>query len=421
MRFTMIAIGSMGDVRPYILLGEELNKRGHHITIAAFEPFREAVINAGLDFAPLSGDVTKFMATVMSPGTNGLNYLPRLETCLRDIASTLPNDLMASCQNAEAIICTYFGSMIYSIAEKKQIPCVQTHYYPMDYNASFPISSAPNIKLGKVWNKTTYKVGYLMISALERRYLKEWRRNQGVSIRKIKSAPDYSICGHVVPVIYAMSPLIMPRPISWGAHIRMTGYWLNEESTDYVPPPELMAFLAKKPKPVYIGFGSMVSGDMGNTLETVIKAVKEAGVRAVMLKGWSGQEIPESDHIYAADYIPHDWLFEYVTAVVHHGGAGTTAAGLRAGCPTLVVSFGGDQPFWGSRVRALGCGPKPIKRENLTVPKLTAALNDLTQNETYKIAAQELGIRLKSEKGIHNAADTIEEEIHKWLKTPPQP
>jgi len=404
----------MGDVRPYILLGRELQNRGHQVKLTAFEDFDEPVTQAGLLFAPIKGSVTQYMSAIMQPGTNGFNYLQRLEFCLKNVVKTLPADLMDACRDAEAIVCTYFGSMMYSIAEKNCIPCIQTHYFPMDGNAHYPISSAPNIRLGKVWNRTTYRIGYLMISTLERRYLKDWRLEQGVDIRRISSRPNYEVCGHVVPVLYAMSPLVLPRPSTWGEHIRMTGYWTDTYQAPYTPSPELESFLNKTPQPVYIGFGSMVSGDMGNTLQIVMDGIREAGIRAVLMKDWGGADVQPMQDVYIGDYIPHDWLFNKVSAVVHHGGAGTTAASLRAGRPTLVIPFGGDQFFWGRRVNALGCGPKPIGRTHLTAEKLAKALLDLLGNGAYRVAAGELGMRLTKEDGTANAADIIEEEIRKW-------
>ncbi len=417
MRLTMISIGSTGDVRPYVILGQELTRRGHTVRIAAFNPFEKMVRDAGLDFYPLAGDVVKFMASIMKPGTNGINYLQRVQNAIKEVAGPLLQNMQTACQGAEAIITTFFGSSMYSIAEKNNVPCIQTQYYPMDYNDAVPISSAPGLKAGKAWNKMTYKVGYLLINSLERRYLTGWRKEQGMRVRKIRPKPDYTVNGHQIPVLYAVSPLLMPRPISWNEHIHMTGFWMENKTPDFTPDPALEAFLKAGEKPVYIGFGSMVSGDMGKTLSIVLEAVEASGTRAILQKGWGGSEVAtNSSRIYVADYIPHDWLFEQVAAVVHHGGAGTTAAGLKAGKPTLVIPFGGDQPFWGMRVRALGLGPKPIRREFLTVERLTKALTNLTQTKSYRVAARELGMRLREENGTKIAADIIEEEIHRWLR-----
>lgn len=415
MRLTMISIGSTGDVRPYVILGQELKRRGHVIRIASFSPFEEMVREAGLDFYPLAGDVVKFMAKIMKPRVNGITYLQQVQNAIKDVAGPLLANMQTACEDAEAIITTFFGSSMYSIAEKNGVPCIQTQYYPMDYNDVTPISSAPGLKAGKTWNKMTYKVGYLLINSIERRYLTGWRKEQGMRVRKIRPKPDYTVNGHQIPVLYAVSPLLMPRPLSWNEHIHMTGFWTQQEAPEYTPSPALSEFLEAGEKPVYIGFGSMVSGDMGKTLSIVLEAVRQSGIRAILQKGWGGAEVEAaSGRVFVADYIPHEWLFEQVAAVVHHGGAGTTAAGLRAGKPTLVIPFGGDQPFWGTRVRALGLGPKPIRRENLTVEKLTRALVDLTTTKSYRVAAQEMGMRMREEDGTKIAADIIEEEIRRW-------
>lgn len=234
--------------------------------------------------------------------------------------------------------------------------------------------------------------------------------------RKIRPYPDYEVNGWHMPVLYAMSPLLVPRPTEWDEHIHMTGFWTDPTPTDYEPSPALEQFLSHGEKPVYIGFGSMVSGDMDQTLEIVLEAIKKAGVRAIMARGWGGEQSHSSHdkNVFMADYLPHDWLFPQVAAVVHHGGAGTTAAGILAGRPTLVIPFGGDQPFWGMRMHQLGVGPKPIKREMLTADKLSRAICELIDTPSYAVAAQELGARMRLEKGVVTAADIIEREINAW-------
>ncbi|MCQ2457399.1 MAG: glycosyltransferase [Clostridia bacterium] len=414
MKITMLTIGSTGDVRPYVLLGRELSSRGHEITIASFSAFRGMVENEGLKFFELSGDAEKFISSVMKPNAGGLNYLPQVEKSLKEVAMPLLDGLTDSCAGADAMICTFFGSVFYSIAEKFNIPCVQTHYFPMDPNRDAPIASAPGQRLGSAWNETTYKVGYLLISTLEKKYLTEWRRKNGMQPRKLTTVPDYDINGHYVPVIYAISPMVMPRPTDWNEHIRMSGFWFDDSPCEWQPPEDLKEFMENGEEPVYIGFGSMNSGNMNRTITTVLRSVRASRVRAVVNLGWSGAKLKTTKNVYFADYIPHDWLFPRVKAVVHHGGAGTTAAGLRYGKPTLVIPFGGDQPFWGNRVYEMGCGPKPIRRDVLTVNRLTKALLDLTTRGSYRVAAEELGERLNLEHGTTRAADIVEQEIERW-------
>ncbi len=414
MRITMICIGSMGDVRPYVVLGRELQRRGHEVSVCAFSDFGEMVRGEGLGFKPVSGDVRTFMANLMS-GANGVAFLKQVRDTLRDFIGPFLGDLEAAVSDAEAIVATYFGQVFQSLAEVRRVPFIQTHYFPMDANPQAPIASAPGQHVGKAWNLATYQLGHLLVSTLEKYYLSDWRQARGMSPRRLESAPSYELNGHIIPVLYAMSPLIMPRPARWGENIHMTGYWLDRREQSVTPEPGLEAFLAQGDRPVYIGFGSMTSGDMGETLGIVMDALSLSGVRAVLSRGWGGAEIPAQEGVYVTDFVPHDWLFPRVSAVVHHGGAGTTAAGILAGRPTLVVPFGGDQPFWASRVRALGIGPRPVPRDRLTAERLARALEELTQTARYRVAARELGERLRLENGEVIAANIIEHELRKWL------
>ncbi len=418
MRISMVAIGSTGDVRPYVLLGKELKKRGHEVTIVCFDMTEKMVTEAGLKLAPLAGSVKDIFMAVMTPGTNGFTFLPKFKNALLDDLPQFLHTLEEGCKDAEAIICTFFGSVVYSIAEKHNIPCIQTHYFLMDYNDMFPITTAPGLKVGKAWNKVSYKMGYALINTLEWHYLSDWRSEEGMKSKKISMSPDYYINGHKIPVLYAISPLLVPRAPEWDEHIHMTGFWTDPEPCEYEPEPSLVRFLEEGEKPVYIGFGSMVSGDMGQTLDIVLKAVAASGVRAIIGRGWGGGALDaamSNRNVYVADYIPHDWLFSRVSAVVHHGGAGTTAAGVLACKPTLVVPFGGDQPFWGQRVYDLGIGPRPIKRENLTVERLADALIELTHTPRFNVAVSEIGERMKYENGTLLAADIAEREINDWI------
>ena len=248
------------------------------------------------------------------------------------------------------------------------------------------------------------------------------RKEHGLPPRKLENKASYELNGHTIPVLYALSPLVMPRPADWGANIHMTGYWLADNPQEYTPEPGLQQFLSEGGKPIYVGFGSMVSGNMNKTMTTVLRAVRASGVRAVIGMGWGGgMQNHANSRVYISNYIPHDWLFPRVAAVVHHGGAGTTASGLRNGKPTRVIPFGGDQPFWGNRVYALGCGPKPIPRDRLTVNRLVRGLIDLTSHASYQVAAEELAERMRLEGGVYRAADLGEQEIAAWKAAPDQP
>ena len=415
MRLTMICIGSTGDVRPYVLLGRELKQRGHDVAICAFADFAPLALNSGLRFYPLSGDAHEFIKSIMKPGTEGIAYMRQVLKVFRVILDPFLSDLQAACAEADAVIATFFGDVIQSLAEKRGIPFIQTNYFMMDPNRLAPISSAPGLTVGPVWNLLSYRLAYLLVSLVEKYYLSGWRKAQGMPRRRLESKPHTFHCGHAVPVLYAMSECLVPRPAEWNEHVYMTGFWMEPEQTAFAPSPELEAFLSREPKPVYIGFGSMTSGDMDHTLDLVVQAVRKSGVRAVLANGWGGGQTIRDESVFTIQgFVPHSWLFRRVGAVVHHGGAGTTAAGLRAGKPTLVIPFGGDQPFWALRVRRMGLGPEPIPREKLTVENLASSLRELTTGPGYRAAAEAMAVRLRMENGVQNAADIIEKETTAW-------
>jgi sterol 3beta-glucosyltransferase len=210
------------------------------------------------------------------------------------------------------------------------------------------------------------------------------------------------------PTLLGVSPLITPPPPDWGDHIHVTGYWFLDAPADWQPSSALRAFLDAGAPPVYIGFGSMSSRNPQATTQMMIEALKTTGQRGIIHSGWAGlhaEDLPPN--IFLLDYAPHDWLFPRMAAVVHHGGAGTTAAGLRAGIPGMVVSHIGDQPYWGRRLHELGVGAAPLKRHELTADKLADAIRTMTSDRAMQSRAAALGERIRTEDGIGNAVKAL--------------
>lgn len=202
---------------------------------------------------------------------------------------------------------------------------------------------------------------------------------------------------------------VVPRPHDWPRNAHVTGYWFLDRLDEWKPSAELQAFLDEGEAPVYVGFGSMAGRNPQRVANIVIEALQQAKVRGIIATGWGGLEVNDvPDTILHIDQAPHEWLFPRMSAVVHHGGAGTTAAGLRAGRPTVVCPFMGDQPFWGNRVHVLGVGPKPIPQKKLTVKKLANALRAVTSNVAMRKRAESLGDQIRHEDGISNAIAIIE-------------
>ena len=202
-------------------------------------------------------------------------------------------------------------------------------------------------------------------------------------------------------LIYSRSPALIPKPKDWGRHISISGFYFLSLASSFTPEDQLAAYLAAGPPPVYIGFGSIVVDDPDAMTKLIFEAVKKAGVRALVSKGWGGlgaDDLGIPEGVFMLGNVPHDWLFKHVSCVVHHGGAGTTAAGIATGKPTIVVPFFGDQPFWGAMVSRAGAGPDPIPYKQLTADKLAAALAEALKPETLE-RAKELGAKIKEEKG----------------------
>jgi sterol 3beta-glucosyltransferase len=233
-----------------------------------------------------------------------------------------------------------------------------------------------------------------------------FRKADRLSRAKVLNLPPASFWGPYkspilkrYPTIYGFSPSVIAKPVDW-QNTEIVGDWFLE-ATDWTPPDELVAFLENGPPPVYIGFGSMGIQDPEATAELILEAIARTGQRAILQSGWGGlgkADLP--DQVFLVNSVPHAWLFPRMAAIVHHGGAGTTAASLRAGVPTIVVPFFGDQPFWGQRVADLGVGTAPIPRKQLTVENLAKAIDRAVTDSTIGQRARDLGQKIQAENGI---------------------
>jgi UDP:flavonoid glycosyltransferase YjiC (YdhE family) len=242
-----------------------------------------------------------------------------------------------------------------------------------------------------------------------RQPLNEFRRSQ-LHLPPIPWGTIYRRLDHLpTPALYGYSPSVVPKPANWSDRIQITGYWFLDQASDWQPSPVLLDFLAAGLPPVYVGFGSMSGEDAAQLTQIILGALKHTGQRGVLLTGWGGiaqTELP--DDVFLLSSVPHDWLFPQMAAVVHHGGAGTTAAALRAGVPSVVVPFFGDQPFWGDRVMKLGTSPSPIPKAELTVDRLAAAITTAVTNSAMQQQAKAIGVAIRAENGVQEAIEAIE-------------
>lgn len=406
MKITALAIGSRGDVQPFVELGKEMVKRGHSFKVAAFPRFKEYVEGSGLEFAPVNGDGDMMMRVLLSECKDGLAYLDGMKALYRKNPEMMQQAYEA-CKGADIALYILLGGFVRHACEVLKIPCVRVFFYPFDKTNMFSVQM-PEMKRNTPFVGFTYTENELGMNMVTKSLLNGWRTEHG--LKKWGLFSDYrKLYGEKVPTLYAYSEHLVPREPKWGEHIHVTGFWQGEEIADYQPDGKLQKFLDAGEKPIYIGFGSIVFAGMEKVQQAIYEAVKETGIRVIMQSGWMKWQTDDDKNICYVDFVPHDWLFKQVKGVVHHGGAGTSAAGLRAGCPTFVMSFGGDQYFWGLQIAERGLGPKPLNIHSgkWTSDEIKQGLIEL-QKGKYSDNARVFGEKLRSENGCKNAADVLE-------------
>lgn len=413
MNITIITIGSQGDIVPFLALAKGLQQKGHSVRIAALSRFKNYVEQNGISYMPLTGDADELIRLLIGVGVGPLQYFRSMDRMAHQHIDQLMEDILQACQNADAVVYSVLGSVAWHVAEKLGIPALRAFPCPLDPTSDFPTMTAPELPLGRWYNRLTYQSGDRLWGWITSRHLTTWRKENGLPPLAPLSFPYRQLNGKPVQTLYPFSPTLVPRPTGWGDQYHLTGFWFLDESSAWQPEEGLLRFLENGTPPVYIGFGSMLGGSFQSALEIIQQALKITGQRAILSSGWG--KLTQADltaNIYKIDYVPHDWLFPRVEAVIHHGGAGTTAAGLKAGCPSLIIPFGGDQPFWGKRIHAVGAGPQPIHRKNLTIRNLSAALDELFHQPAWKTGAQAMARAIQQEDGVGNAIKVIEQIVH---------
>lgn len=412
MKITILTVGSRGDVQPYLALGRGLQRAGHRVTLATLEGFGPSVREQGLHFYPLRG---QFLELVQTPegqavlaGKGGRMSLLRK---VLPMYQAMLDDELAAAAGSELIIYHPKALGGPSIAEHLGVPSILALPLPLySPTAAWPSPIVPFASLGP-FNRLSHRMLVWLAVAPMRGTLNQWRKRAlglGPTGDELRTGSQ----GQPLLRLYGYSPSILPSPADWDERSVATGYWFLDHEPNWQPPADLVAFLQAGPPPVYVGFGSMASQDAAAKTQLVVDALAQAGQRGVVASGWGGlspTNLPTS--IYQLESAPHHWLFPQMAAVVHHGGAGTTAAGLRAGRPSLICPFFGDQPFWGQRVATLGAGPAPIAQRHLSVKNLAAAISVAVSDSAMANTAARVGATLRAEDGIARAVELIEAEV----------
>jgi sterol 3beta-glucosyltransferase len=402
MDLRLLAMGTLGDVRPYVALGLGLRRAGFDVTLCSTADFRTLAEDAGLPCLTAQEDLRTLLARCRTTRAARWAFF---DMVLRETP--------ALAAGADALI--YSPAFLLSaphVVERSGVPALLAALQPfLTPTRAFPVAGMPAWPLGGWYNRLTYAFVDAFLTVRLRGPIDRWRA-QALGLPPYRSpGPLAAVCHSGTPMLYGFSPTVLPKPADWGAHVRVTGYW-SLPSPEWQPPEALRRFLDAGPAPVYIGFGSMTGPDPEGLTRLVLTAIRQANVRAVVASGWGGLRIDDPpENVLPIESAPHDWLFARVAAAVHHGGAGTVGASLRAGLPTLVIPFRADQPFWGRRVHALGAGPPPIPAPRLSASSLARALRWLLDDQLMRRRSQAIGAAIRAEDGVASAVGVISQ----WL------
>ncbi|GAB1209909.1 Sterol 3-beta-glucosyltransferase [Aspergillus pseudonomiae] len=423
LRITCLTIGSRGDVQPYIALCKGLLAEGHKPKIATHAEFEPWVRKHGIDFAPVDGDPAELMRICVENGMFTYSFLKEASTKFRGWIDDLLSSAWAGCQDSDLLIESPSAMAGIHIAEALRIPYFRAFTMPWSRTRAYPHAFAvPENKMGGAYNYITYVMFDTVFWKAIAGQVNRWRKKQ----LGLKATTLDKMQPNKVPFLYNYSPSVVAPPLDYPDWIRITGYWFLSEGTNWTPPTDLLDFIHRArsdgKKIVYIGFGSIVVSDPSALTRTVVESVQKADVRCILSKGWSDRlgdpasakvEIPLPPEIFQIQAAPHDWLFSQIDAAAHHGGAGTTGASLRAGLPTIVKPFFGDQFFFGTRVEDLGVG---ICMKKLNVSVFSRALWEATHSERMIVKARELGAQIRSENGVDTAIQAIYRDLE-YAKT----
>lgn len=407
MRIAIHTLGTRGDVQPYLAFASGLMSRGHEVQLAGPEQFASFADKMGVAFAPLPGE---FLALLDTPegkaavgSGRGFSAGFKLLKFVRPLMQRLLDAEWQAVRAFASDLIIYHPKSVAAphLAERLGIPAMLASPLPgFTPTSAFPSPILPFARLGPL-NKASHLLSIRGADILFAKIVRQWRENSlGLGKSSARRVP--------VATIYAYSPSVLPKPPDWDASVLVPGYWFLDEGAEWEAPKALTDFLARGEKPIYIGFGSMPAVDPARLGRMVIEGLAKAGRRGILATGGGALEVNDvPDHVYVIPAAPHDRLFSFVGAALHHGGAGTTGASLRAGLPTIICPFFGDQPFWGRRIAALSVGPPPLDRKTLDSTGLASAF-EAAGSPRVQERAGTLAERIQAENGVADAITFVE-------------
>lgn len=435
LRLVVLALGSRGDVQPFVALGKVLQARGHRVCIATELEYLELARQHGLECALVGGSIREQMdfelvyqaldaSNQPLPLGFALSFLRQVGPLVQRIVA----DSYAACQGADGIIASTLGCYPgQPVAEKLGLKLLPVHFHPLAPTRQFPDLSFPDVPAWLPGRRTYYRLTHTFAAhglwQLLRPALNQARR-QVLGLPGLTPLALWRRVDRLAPLtLFPYSRQVAPPPVDWRARQVVTGYWFLPPEPGWQPPPELCAFLEAGAPPVYVGFGSLLAGrDPDRVTRLVLEALALSGQRGVLYAGWGDfARPPLPPTCLRLESAPHAWLFPRTAAVVTHCGAGTLAAALQAGKPLVGVPFFGDQLYWAQRAHALGAAPAPIPRRHLTAARLAQAIDQAVNNSTYRQRAQHLASLLSAEDGLQVGVNRVEQYFQPSQPDPLQP
>lgn len=402
--------GSRGDVAPFTGLGHGLARAGHQVTLVTHERFAPLAGAAGIGFHPLPVDPRAELESAAGRGLHrsgtGAGKLVRVVSLARAVAGELSDGLLAAAERSDVLLLSVSVAPLgLAIAEGLKLPAVGVYLQPHAATGEFAPPMTGTRSWGRRGNRLAARAVNASVDAIFTDAVRGLRDRLGLpragsrSARREREAREW-------PVLHGFSERIVPRPADWRPGLRIAGYWWPYDPPGTALPAGLTDFLAAGPPPVFVGLGSATTPDPERVGATVVRALRAAGLRGVVQSGWAGLRA-DGDDMLTIGEVPHSALFPHMAAVVHACGAGTTAAGLRAGVPAVPVPVQFDQSFWAARLVALGVAPGTVPLRELTAPALAAALRKATGDESHRIRARSLAALLAREDGVAPVLETL--------------
>lgn len=399
MRILIAAAGSRGDVAPYTGLGAALRTAGHDVALATTDAFAPLVRAAGLEFRALPADPRK------GGGGGGGRELMRA-------AAAFVGELGQGFADAVdrgtdlLLLSTTTAPLGWHLAEATGTPALGVYLQPTAPTGDFPPVVTGARSLGRAGNRMAGRFALRMTDRLYAPAVTALRARLGLPPAS-PAATRERLERAGWPVLHGFSTALVPRPADWRPGLRVTGTWWPHHDPDAPLPSGLADFLAAGPPPVLIGFGSMAAGEGERLSGLAVAALRRAGLRGILQSGSAGLAATGDDVLTVGD-VPHAPLFPRLAAVVHHAGAGTTAAALRAGVPAVAVPVTADQPFWARRLAAVGAAPDPVPYRALTAERLADALDLAVRRGGCAEAAARVARHMAREDGAAGVVEAVE-------------